>query len=202
MLGSELRPGLRRWTAYHPEWKEEVGCLALDAPDAFVLVDPLVPAGSEDEFVAALPRPPEILITVYWHTRSASAIVDRLPAARVWAVSGGAAAIRRRAGRVETYRAGAELPGGVQAFGTARRSEVVFWLPAQRALLAGDVLLGDGHGGVRLCPASWLPSGVGQPALAESLRPLLELPIELLVVSHGEPVLLAGRDALAAALDV
>jgi glyoxylase-like metal-dependent hydrolase (beta-lactamase superfamily II) len=201
MLGEELRSGLRRWTAYHPEWKEDVGCVALDAPDALVLVDPLLPAGSEDELAAALPRPPEILVTVYWHTRSARALLERLPGARVWAVSGGAAAIRRRAGAVEVYRSGAELPGGVRALGTARRSEVVFWLPEHRALVAGDVLLGDGQGGVRLCPASWLPSGVPLGALAESLRPLLDLPVELVLVSHGEPVLERGRDALKAALD-
>jgi hypothetical protein len=37
--------------------------------------------------------------------------------------------------------------------------------------------------------------------LAEQLRPLLELPIERVLVSHGEPVLSGGREALAEALD-
>ena len=36
--------------------------------------------------------------------------------------------------------------------------------------------------------------------LRELLRPLLELPIERVLVSHGEPVLSGGRDALAEAL--
>ena len=36
----------------------------------------------------------------------------------------------------------------------------------------------------------------------ERLRPLLELPIERVVVSHGEPVLAGGRDALAEALRI
>jgi hypothetical protein len=33
-----------------------------------------------------------------------------------------------------------------------------------------------------------------------ALRPLLDLPIELILVSHGEPVLAGGREALARAL--
>jgi hypothetical protein len=33
-----------------------------------------------------------------------------------------------------------------------------------------------------------------------ALEPLLELPIERILVSHGEPVLTGGRDALARAL--
>jgi hypothetical protein len=59
------------------------------------------------------------------------------------------------------------------------------------------VLLGDEKGGVRLCPESWLPSGVKHPKVRAALRPLLELPIERILVSHGEPVLTGGRRALA-----
>jgi hypothetical protein len=37
--------------------------------------------------------------------------------------------------------------------------------------------------------------------LGEELRPLLDLPIELVLASHGEPVLAAGRDALRRAIE-
>jgi len=37
--------------------------------------------------------------------------------------------------------------------------------------------------------------------LGEELRPLLALPIELVLVSHGEPVLEGGSEALARAID-
>ena len=75
-------------------------------------------------------------------------------------------------------------------------SEVVDWLPEQRAVAVGDVLLGSP---LRLCPERWL----GKPThddLRESLRPLLDLPVERLLVSHGEPVLSDGRAALEALL--
>ena len=53
---SELAPGLWRWTALHPDWKEgegweqEVGCVYYEAADATVLIDPLVPAEQERFF--------------------------------------------------------------------------------------------------------------------------------------------------------
>lgn len=51
-----------------------------------------------------------------------------------------------------------------------------------------------------MCPESWLPEKTTHAVLAESLRPLTDLPIESVLVSHGEPVLREGRKALAAAI--
>jgi glyoxylase-like metal-dependent hydrolase (beta-lactamase superfamily II) len=76
----------------------------------------------------------------------------------------------------------------------------VFWIDEHRALVPGDVLLGAADGGVRRCPDSWLPEGTTGEDLRRSLRPLLDLPIELVLVSHGRPVLANGRDVLAAGL--
>jgi hypothetical protein len=79
----------------------------------------------------------------------------------------------------------------------------MIWLPAPRALIPGDRLLGDAAGGLRLCPDSWLrylPSGMRQEGLRAALRPLLDLPVEQVLVSHGEPVLQNGRAAIARAL--
>lgn len=204
MLVDELAPGLWRWTAFHPEWKEEVGSVYYEAPDVVVLVDPLVPTDEAERFWTALDRdvdragaPLHVLITVFWHVRSTREIAERYDA-RVWAPTRGRAAIERRAGTVtDVFRPGDELPGGVVPLKTARATEVVFWIPAHRTIVAGDVILG----GLRLCPASWLPEKTSLDQLADSLRPLLELPVERVLVSHGEPVLAGGRDALAAALD-
>ena len=121
--------------------------------------------------------------------------------ARVWAPTTSRAAVARRAGTVtDAFRPGDRLPGGIEAFGTARRTEVVYWIPQHGALVPGDVLLGDEAGGVRMCPESRLPGAKGHRELAESLRPLLELPVERVLLSHGEPVLEDGGRALAAAL--
>jgi glyoxylase-like metal-dependent hydrolase (beta-lactamase superfamily II) len=100
---------------------------------------------------------------------------------------------------------GDPLPGGIQAFQTARKSEVVYWLPQHRAAVVGDVLLGAGakpHATdepLRLCPERWL-EGADYDDLRESFAPLLQLPVEHVLVSHGEPVLGDGGRALADAL--
>ena len=193
---------LWRWSAFHEEWKEEVGCVYYEGSDAVCLIDPLVPAVEKARFFAALDRdvrrvgrPVHVLVTVYWHTRSARDLAGRY-GAEVWAPSRARKAVERRAGKARAFRPGDPLPGGIVAFQTARSNEVVLFLPEHRALVTGDVILGAEGGGLRLCPASWLPEGVGQDELRASLRPLLELPVERVLVSHGEAVLERGHGAL------
>ena len=121
----------------------------------------------------------------------------------MWAPRRGRPAIERRAGVVtDAFAPEDELPGGLKSLRTARAAEVVYWIPDHGALVPGDVLLTDKQGGIRLCPASWLPESIDQPRLAESLRPLLDLPVERVLLSHGQPVLAGAKPALAAALDV
>jgi hypothetical protein len=83
----------------------------------------------------------------------------------------------------------------------AGAGETMVWLPAVKALIPGDRLLGDGRGGLRMSPDSWIAYlGLDQAALAEALRPLLDLPVEAVIVSHGEPVLHDGRRLIADAI--
>jgi glyoxylase-like metal-dependent hydrolase (beta-lactamase superfamily II) len=203
-----IAPGLWRWTGYHEEWKENDGSVYCETPDGVVLIDPLLPPEDTARFWRALDRdvaragdPVHVLVTVFWHTRSAAAMVERY-SARVWAPSRGRGAIERRAGTVtDVFRSGDELPGSIVAFGTARAAEVVFWLPQHRSLVPGDVLLGDGKGGIRMCPRSWLPEKTSPTDLATSLAPLLDLPVQRVLLSHGEPVLSDGKQKLARALE-
>jgi hypothetical protein len=198
MEPTQIRPGLYRWTAPHPgyepdpepdspaDWPEQVGCVAYQAPDALVLVDPLVP----DELWPVLDalaegRPVAVLTTIGFHRRSRDAVVERYGAS--------------------SSRAKENLPRSVETIPIRRAGETMIWIPEHAALVPGDRILGGHDGGLRLCPESWLgylQSGMTGEELREALRPLLELPIELVLVSHGEPVLAAGRAALSEALDV
>jgi hypothetical protein len=186
----ELAPGLRRWTAWHEEWQEEVGSLALESDDGLIMIDPLEPP-------RALRRPDHVLLTVYWHCRSTTGVN-----ARVWASARTVNALANRGVTVtDPVRADTELPSGVVALETARHGEVVYWLPAHRAVVAGDVLLGAGakpratDDQLRLCPERWLGKAT-HGDLRESLRPLLDLPVQRVLVSHGKPVLRGGKRAL------
>ncbi len=66
----------------------------------------------------------------------------------------------------------------------------------------GDVLLGAGakprptSEPLRLCPERWLGKSTHDD-LKKTLRPLLELPVELVLVSHGQPLLADGKRTLA-----
>src|SRR5262249_3438850 len=186
----ELRPGPYRWTARHPSWKpgarpesvgdwpQLVGCVAVDLGEEVVFVDPLVPEAlwpRLDELVAG--RPVHALETVASHRRSAKEVLER-------------------------YGGSTDPPAGVVPVAVPAR-ETEYWLPAFGALVGGDRAIGRGRGGLRLCPDSWLRGGarpVSVAELAHALRPLLELPIVLVLVSHGEPVLSGGQEALGRAL--
>jgi hypothetical protein len=192
----QIRPGLYRWTASHPayepdaepdspaDWPEQVGCVAYEAPDALVLIDPLVP----DSLWPALDRLTEgrrvaVLTTIGFHRRSRDAVAERYGAS--------------------TSRAKRTLPRGVETLRIRGAGETMVWIPEHAALVPGDRILGGRDGGLRLCPDSWLrylSSGMTGAELREALRPLLRLPIELVLVSHGDPVLSGGREALERAL--
>lgn len=194
-----LEDGLWRWTTAHPEWSPGaewdaiVGCVYHETPDAVVLVDPLVPveSGEADRFLLALDRdverrgmPVVVLTTCRWHERSAGQLAERYAA--------------RAIGPDEA--ASATLPVGVRPFAAPTAQEVVWWLAAGRSVVPGDTLLGDRDGGLHVCPASWIDSGGPVSALVEELHPLLELPVERVLVSHGEPIRAGGHAALARAL--
>jgi glyoxylase-like metal-dependent hydrolase (beta-lactamase superfamily II) len=173
----ELAPGLWRWTAWHDEARRKVGCVYYECGGEVCLVDPLVPPEDPAGFWAALDRDVarlggsvRVLLTGATQTRSARELVERYEA-QLWAP-------------------GDPLPDGIGAFDAGRSVEVVFWLPEPRALVAGDAIVGDGRGGVRL----------DDRTRREALQPLLELDVELILVSQGEPVLARGGEVLSALL--
>ena len=184
----EIAPGLRRWTSWHDHWEEQVGSVAVETADGLVLIDPLDPP-------TGLASPKHVLLTVYWHARAASGLK-----AGFWAPSRSRRPLQNR-GVEAADVAGGKLPGGIVSFQTARAAEAVYWLPEQRAVVVGDVLLGAGakpratEDPLRLCPERWLGKATHED-LRTSLRPLLDLPVEHVLVSHGAPVLGGGRREL------
>lgn len=192
----ELEQGLWRWTAVHPDaeedpkpgspadWPAEVGSVAYAADDTLVLIDPFVPDEVWSELdELARDRRVLVLTTIRWHRRSRDEVVERYGAS--------------------TSRARKNLPRGVIPITLRGAGETMFWLPEVRTLVPGDRLLGDGEGGVRVCPDSWLRYLKGSsdgPRLRVLLAPLLDLPVERVLTSHGEPVLARGHEALRRAL--
>ena len=183
----EIRPGLKRWARPHPEFDPAEGDLdesytdvasaLFHGDDALVFIDPLVP----DELWPALDaevnesgKPVVVLTTIYFHER------DRDDVAR------------RYGGRIGGNVA------GVHAFSAERADEVAYWLERPRAVVFGDAVLGDQNGGLRITP--WAASPEGLEKTRQALLALLELPVEVVLPAHGDPVLSNGREALARAL--
>src|SRR5438034_10547690 len=161
----ELRPGLWRWTAPHPEWEHaenwgpDVASVYAELPHEVVVIDPLVPPGEDERFWSALDRdverlglPMHVLLTVHWHERSVATVLDRYEA-KLW--------------RPEEK---GELPAGVHAEIVKGSDwvEALFFLEPHRALVAGDLLVGVDDG-VEVT-VSWFPKGEQEWA-EQQLRP-------------------------------
>lgn len=203
MLGEELRPGLRAWTADHEEWEKEVRSFAIVEDERLVLIDPLLVGEQWEELeVTRGHRALDVLLTVYWHARSAAELRERHPGTTVWAHEPDRARVEKRTPVDRTFGLGEQLPGGLVALAAEPRAEVVFWDGAHAALFAGDVLLGDGEKGegLHLCPESWLDGKGSHRTLRAALAPVLELPVELVLTAHGAMVLDDAPAALRRAL--
>jgi hypothetical protein len=183
----EIRPGLKRWAAPHPEFDPVEGDLDASytdvasalfyADDALVFIDPLVPDELWPELdieVKESGKPVVVLTTIYFHERNRDDIARRYGA-----------------------RVGGEV-AGVRAFSAERADEVAYWLERPRAVVFGDAVLGDQAGGLRITP--WARNSEGLEKTRRALLPLLDLPVEVVLPAHGEPVLANGREALARAL--
>jgi hypothetical protein len=210
----ELARGLWRWTARHPEWHPgrwgaEVACFAVEAGDELLLVDPLLPAYDEgllgrlDE-LAGRARSVAILITIPYHTRSAEPLSERFDAL-IFGHARVADRLERRT-RFRELEPGASLPGGAVAYaiGKPRRFETPIHVPSHRTLAWGDAMVTTLDGELRLWHwrdrldakrLRWF-----HERFNPTLAPLLELDLERILVTHGEPILHNGAAALRTAV--
>jgi hypothetical protein len=162
-----------------------VGSVLYEMPDVVALIDPLLPSENRMQFLDWLDsriasRPVSILTTIRWHRRDREELAERYGS---------------RSGRAWNA-----LPPGIEQRPLRGAGETMYWLPAVAALVSGDRLIAA-DGRLQVCPESWLEHvRVNRRRLAELLRPLIELPVERVLVSHGEPVLRGGRAALVHAI--
>jgi hypothetical protein len=216
----ELQPGLWHWQAPHPDWTpeerwpQEVSSYAIDDGTRLLLFDPqTVPS---ELLERATEREPVIVLTQPWHERDARLLVDRLGApvytpppdtaddlVRKFGITpeqagGGSpdlAWLRTGEwGKAHWYAAGDRLPFGIEAFLGREHNDLQLWIGSRRAVILGDTVVDFGRGfGLN----EWLKGGVTHEEIKARLRPLLDLPIELVLPTHGEPT---DRAALEQAL--
>jgi hypothetical protein len=207
----ELGPGVWHWQSAHPDWSDDewwpelVSSYAIELGDDVLLFDPLaVPDALRDRATA-------VLLTAPYHERDAAQLdlpVHTPPADtwQDWVEKFGVDPDRvrgmesedlawLRAGQGEGHFHGpGHWPFGITAYPGREDNDLILWVPAINAVVTGDSLSDFGDGlGIQLGGRKH----VTEEQVAERLRPLLELPVELVLPAHGEPT---DRAALERAL--
>jgi glyoxylase-like metal-dependent hydrolase (beta-lactamase superfamily II) len=207
----ELRAGLWHWQAPHPEWRasepwdRNVSSYAIDDGQRLLLFDPLaVPSELED---LAATRETAIVLTAPWHERDAQSLVERLRVPvytplpdtaeylmqeyGITAEQAGEGSpdvvwlLREGKGEARPYAPGDRLPFGADVYSGRKENDTVLWIESHGAVIAGDTLVDFGQG-LELT-LRWLPKGPRREQVIEGLRPLLELPVEHVLATHGGP---------------
>jgi hypothetical protein len=169
----ELAGGLWTWTGRHPDWKDDPNWGPEVRSYALETDEGMLffdPISIPDQLKSR--GDAQVVLTAEWHARDAQAL------------------------GVPTR--GDDLPKDVTAQPAFFPGERTLWIPAQNALIAGDSLPNGGA-----IPDAWLKSEWAKGTREDyndKLRPLLDLPIELLLPTHGDPVLDDAHQALKRAL--
>jgi len=185
----DIAPGLWLWRLEHPDWRPDsdweplVTSTCVESGGELALLDPLAPPDDATEAWERLDaRPPTFVVVLKPdHVRDVDLFARRY----------GARAFGPHLffphdvpeTELEGIDPGTELPGGLVALYDGRgRNETPLWLPEQRALVFADALTAPG-GELRVWATAW-----HEERALPALRALLDLPFELVIVAHGEPV--------------
>jgi glyoxylase-like metal-dependent hydrolase (beta-lactamase superfamily II) len=208
----ELQPGLWHWQAPHPEWRESepwdenVSSYAIDDGERLLVFDPIAPPSEIDDLAAE--RESAIVLTAPWHERDMQGLVERhdLPVyaprpdtaedlTRMFGLTaeqagdGSPDLVWLRAESPDNWRpyaAGDRLPLGIETFQGHKRNDIVLWVDGHRAVVTGDTLADFGSG--LEMNERWLEAvGTTREQVVESLQPLLDLPVQHVLATHGGP---------------
>jgi glyoxylase-like metal-dependent hydrolase (beta-lactamase superfamily II) len=185
----DVAPGLWLWRQPHPDWREgndwvpEVSSWCVESGGEVLVLDALAPPPSATEMWRRLDeRPPTVAVVLKAdHVRDVDLFVRwyGVRALGPWLFWAGDVPNTE----LEPVEPGDELPGGLLAVDDGRgRLETPLYLPEQRALV-----FADGMTAPRGELLVWATKRHEERTLP-ALRSLLELPFELVLVSHGEPV--------------
>jgi glyoxylase-like metal-dependent hydrolase (beta-lactamase superfamily II) len=205
----ELRPGLWHWQATHPQWESgepwgpEVSSYAADNGTRLLLFDPIAPPGELEALAGE--RDTAIVLTCPWHERDSRGLVERLgvpvytplpDTAEYWMEKWGITAeqagegspdvawlIREGIGEARPFAAGDKLDVGVDVFTGEKPNDTVLWVASHGAVVAGDTLVDFGNG-LEINPR-WLDEDMPRERVVEGLSPLLDLPVENVLATHG-----------------
>jgi len=185
----DVAPGLWLWRLPHPDWRPGLGweqtvtSTCVESGGEVAVLDALAPPDEAREVWDRLDaRPPTLAVVLKPdHVRDIDVFVERYGATGFGPYLFWPDDVPRT--RLTGIQPDTELPGGLRALYDGRgRNETPLWLPEQRALVFADGLTAPG-GELRVWATPW-----HEERALPALRALLELPFELVIVAHGEPV--------------
>lgn len=208
---AEVAPGLWHWHGTHPDWREgepwdaSVSSYAADDGTRLLLFDPIAVPAEIEALIGE--RETAIVLTAPWHERDSRRLVEThdvpvytpLPDSAeylmqkygITAEQAGDGSpdcvwlLREGVGEAHPYTAGDRLEVGVEAYPGQKPNDLVLWVPGHRAVIAGDTLPDFGEG-LHINPR-WIDPDMTWEQVASGLRPLLELPVEHVLATHGGP---------------
>jgi glyoxylase-like metal-dependent hydrolase (beta-lactamase superfamily II) len=167
------------WFTPHPEWEpgedwpEGVPIVRYETDDAVAVIDPFLPP--DDDFDPH-GKPVHVLLTQPAHFRGTTDFADRYGAS-VWVPP--RAAWRKRPNPATTK----ELPQGIDAIELdGEPQQVVFFIRDHATLVTGDVLSGTG-GRLHV-----FVDDADRERLLRSLEALADLPIDQVIIPHGDRI--------------
>jgi hypothetical protein len=197
----ELRPGIWHWRSRHPDWDKEqwwpelVSSYAIELGPDLLLFDPLsVPDRVRERATA-------VALTAPYHERDSRllGLPVHSPPPDTWQdwvekfgvdpervrgmESDDLAWLRSGDGEGQFHGPGC-WPFGIEAFAGRENNDLILWVPAMRAIVTGDSLSDFGTG---LDIQLGRRTHVERAEVANRLRLLLDLPLELVLPAHGQP---------------
>jgi hypothetical protein len=190
-VSSEIRdiaPGLWVWRVEHPDWRPgfdwepTVAATCVESDGEVALLDPIAPDDGDEVWERLDARSPTLLAVLKPdHVRDVDLFARRYAArafgpSLFWPDDVPESSL-------EPIEPGTNLPGGLIAQYDGRgKNETPLWIPERQALVFADALTAP-EGELRVWATPW-----HEERALPALRALLELPFEIVIVSHGEPV--------------
>ncbi len=176
-------PGAWMWSAWQPERGMNFNSYLFEREGGCVAVDPLPLDAQSMDALQALGGVHTVVITNPDHIRGTASLLERFPA-RV----------------LDSFGPGDEVFAGAYAVAIphGKSEEVAFHLPAARAAVVGDALIGAPAGALSLLPDEKLRD----PAkFVAGLRRLWALELQTLLLCDGQPIFKNADEAIGALLE-
>jgi len=188
----EIVPDVQMWSVPVPDRGYDFNGFAVATEDGTVLIDPVDPGEDGWGAIDMLAPFAGLWATNRNHSRAAAAFRERYG---LQVVVHEADAGRLEAGADVTVRGDERLPGDIRLIHVPGKSpgEIAFHLPRARALIVGDVVVGDPPGELSTYPEKVIDD---MEELHHSATKLLEYDFDALLLCDGEPIVSGGKQKL------